>query len=320
MLGIARYPTLSLTGVVMAVLFNILLPVFLVAGISALAYTKLDLNIQTISKAAFYIFSPALVLDSLVNSDVSGSEFGWIALAIIVTMMLLWVAGEGFAVLLKLRHATKAAFLVSITSPNSANYGLPVILFAFGEAGLARAALYVTVNALMRSSFGVYLSARGSTKSPLIALRSMFSVPVIYAAAIGLIINLTGFKLPEPFIKAAHILGQGLVPASLVVLGAQIVETFHERRVVSDQPALVIAAVTRLIAAPLCALLVCRLLGLEGLTQKVVILETATPTAIMSMVLATEFKTDVSFTALTIMLTTLVSFVTVAVWLNILIA
>ena len=42
-------------------------------------------------------------------------------------------------------------------------------------------------------------------------------------------------------------------------------------------------------------------------------------TAIMSMVLATEFKTDVSFTALSIMVTTLASFVTVAVWLNILI-
>lgn len=303
----------------MTVLVNILLPVFLVAGISALAYSKLEIDLQTFSKAAFYIFSPALVLDSLANSDVSGAEFGWIALAVFLTMMILWGAGEGIAHLLKLNRATKAAFLVSLTSPNSANYGLPVVFFAFGEAGLARAVLYVTVNAFLRSSFGVYLSARGSTKSPFIAFQRMFSVPIIYAAVGGLVFNLTGLVLPEPISKAAHILGQGLVPASLVVLGAHIVETFRGRKVLSQKTALVVLTIVRLVAAPLCALFVCRFLSLEGLTQKVVILETAAPTAIMSLVLATEFKTDVSFTALAIMVTTMVSFVTVAIWLNILI-
>ncbi|MDF1513733.1 MAG: AEC family transporter [Anaerolineae bacterium] len=300
----------------MAALINILLPVFIVAGISAFAYHKLEFDIGTLSKAAFYIFSPALVLDSLVNSDVSGEEFGWIALAVIATMMLLWGLGEGIARLLALSSDTRAAFLVSITSPNSANYGLPVVLFALGQAGLARAALYVTVNALMRSSFGVYLSARGSIKSPFSALRRVFEVPVIYAAAIGVILNLTGTPLPEPVIKAAHILGQGLVPASLVVLGSQIVVTFRERKQVTQKPALATAVFLRLVAAPLIAVLVCRLIGLEGLSEKVVILETATPTAVMSLVLATEFKTDVPFAALSILLTTLVSFATVAIWLN----
>lgn len=60
----------------MTALINILLPVFIVAAISAMAHIKLHFDIQTISKAAFYIFSPALVLDSLINSDVSGDEFG----------------------------------------------------------------------------------------------------------------------------------------------------------------------------------------------------------------------------------------------------
>jgi len=302
----------------MTVLINILLPVFIVAGISAFAHHKLKFDIQTISKAAFYLFSPALVLDSLINSDVSGEEFGWIALTITLTVLILWWLGEGIARLLNLSQETRAAFLVSITSPNSANYGLPVILFALGEAGLARAALYVTVNSFLRSTFGVYLSARGSIASPITALRRVFSVPVIYAAAVGLILNLTGVLLPDPMIKAAHILGQGLVPASLVVLGSQIVDTFREHRKITQKPALAITVLTRLIAAPLIAVLVSSLIGLEGLSQKVVVLETATPVAVMSLVLATEFDTDVPFAALSILVTTLVSFATVAIWLNVL--
>ncbi len=302
----------------MAVLINILLPVFIVAGISSFAYQKIKFDIQTFSKTAFYLFSPALVLDSLVNSDVSGEEFGWIALAVILITLILWGLGECVVKLLHLSPETRAAFLVSITSPNSANYGLPVILFALGEAGLARAALYVTVNSLLRSSFGVYLSARGSTAARANPLRQVFSVPVIYAAAVGLILNLTGLTLPDPIVKSAHILGQGLVPASLVVLGAQIVATFRERHQVSQKPALGIAVIGRLIAAPLIAIFVSGLLGMEGMLQKVVILETATPTAVMSMVLATEYETDIPFATLTILVTTLVSFITVAVWLNIL--
>ena len=303
----------------MAVLLNILLPVFIVAAIAALAYLKLKFDIQTISRAAFYIFSPALVLDSLINSDVSGDEFGLIALATTLTLLTVWGLGEVIAQLLRLNKGTQAAFLVSITSPNSANYGLPVVLFALGETGLARAALYVTVNSLIRSSLGVYLSARGSIASSISVLRRVFSVPVIYAAVVGLVLNLARIQVPEPIIKAAHILGQGLVPASLLVLGSQIVETFREQRQISQKPALAIAVFTRLVAAPLIAVIISTLLGLVGLTQKVVILETATPTAVMSLVLATEFDTDVPFAALSILVTTLVSFATVALWLNFLI-
>ena len=303
----------------MAVLLNILLPVFIVAAIAALAYLKLNFDIQTISRAAFYIFSPALVLDSLINSDVSGDEFGLIALATTLTLLTVWGLGEVIARMLRLNKGTQAAFLVSITSPNSANYGLPVVLFALGETGLARAALYVTVNSLIRSSLGVYLSARGSIASSMSVLRRVFSVPVIYAAVVGLVLNLARIQVPEPIIKAAHILGQGLVPASLLVLGSQIVETFREQRQISQKPALAIAVFTRLVAAPLIAVIISTLLGLEGLTQKVVILETATPTAVMSLVLATEFDTDVPFAALSILVTTLVSFATVALWLNFLI-
>ena len=60
----------------MSILINILLPVFIVAGLSALAQHRLELNVQTFSKAAFYVFSPAMVIDALLNSGVSGKEFG----------------------------------------------------------------------------------------------------------------------------------------------------------------------------------------------------------------------------------------------------
>ncbi len=52
----------------LAIFANILLPVFLVAGISAVAQRRLRLDVDTMAKAAFYVFSPAMAIDALTNS------------------------------------------------------------------------------------------------------------------------------------------------------------------------------------------------------------------------------------------------------------
>lgn len=298
------------------ILINILLPVFIVAGISAVAEQKLRLDVQTFSKAAFYLFSPAMVIDALLNSDISGGEFGQIGLTVVVTMLVLWLVGEMLAGALRLPPGTQAAFLVSMILANTGNYGLPVNLFAFGEPGVARAALVVTVNSLMRSSLGVYLAARGTAASLRQSVREVFTVPVIYAALVGVGFNLLGWTLPEPVLKAAHILGQGLVPASLAVLGAQILRTLRERRAMTHTGALAAMTMGRLVLAPVLAYLIGGLVGLNGLARKVVTLEMATPSAVMALVLATEFETDIPFAAMAILATTLISLVTVTLWLS----
>jgi predicted permease len=64
-------------------------------------------------------------------------------------------------------------------------------------------------------------------------------------------------------------------------------------------------------AVSLIAYTVGGLIGLDGLARKVLTLEAATPSAVMSLVLATEFDADVPFGALAVLTTTLVSVITV---------
>jgi len=79
----------------MAVLLNVILPVILVAGVAALAQRYVKLDVRTTSRAAFYLFAPALVFDSLANSTIGGAEFGQIAVTLIATTLVLWGLGEG---------------------------------------------------------------------------------------------------------------------------------------------------------------------------------------------------------------------------------
>jgi malate permease and related proteins len=299
----------------LSIFANILLPVFLVAGISAVAQQRFRLDVGTFSRAAFYVFSPAMVIDALTNSGISGGEYGQLALGLIATTLVLWALGETAARGLGLDAPTRAAFLVVLLFGNTGNFGLPVNLFAFGEPGLARAALVVTVNSLLWSSLGVYVVARGDGSTVGGNLRNVFTAPAIYAAGIGLALNLTGLRLPEPAMRAAHILGQGLVPASLLVLGVQIMNTFRDKGKTAHLGALILVVIGRLIVAPLVAYTVAGLIGMNELARKVLTLEAATPTAVMALVLATEYKATVPFAAKAIFVTTIASVVTVAAWL-----
>ena len=299
----------------MTVLINVVLPVFIVIGVAALAQMRLRLEVRTVSRVVFYLFSPALVFDSLATSDVSSTDVGRIAAVFVVTTLALWALTATATKILHLEGPTQAAFLTAMLVMNAGNYGLSVNLFAFGEPGLARASVYFTLSAILSASLGVYLSARGRASS-LVALRRVASVPLIYAAVLGLIFNLYGWIAPEPLQKAVHLLGQASVPAMLVVLGMSLAETFRNSGQGLPLQALGIVTVGRLLVAPALTWAVAGLVGLTGLARDVTVLESAMPTAVITTILATEFDTNPPFAAMCVLITTLFSLPTVTILLN----
>lgn len=301
----------------MTLLINVVLPVFLVIGLAALAQTRLRVDVGTLSRAVFYLFAPALVFDALATSDVSGAQLGQIAAVLVLSTAILWVLGAGAARLLHLEGPTQAAFLTAILLMNAGNYGLSVNLFAFGEAGLARASIYFTVSALLSASLGVYLSASGRT-SARHAFRQMLGVPLMYAAALGVVVNLAELAVPEPLGKAIHLLGQASVPVMLTVLGMRLAETFRSRQGALHLPALGVVTVARLIVAPALAWVLAGVVGMQGLARNVTVVESAMPTAVITTILATEFDSDPPFAAMSVLVTTLASVVTVTILLNVL--
>jgi malate permease and related proteins len=299
----------------MTVLLNVVLPVFLVVGVAALAHDRLRFDVQTLSRSAFHLFVPALVFDSLTSADVSGAQFGQIAVVVILSTAVLWLMGTLVARPLALKGATQAAFLNAILLMNAGNFGLSVNLFAFGESGLAWASLYFTISAVLSASLGVYISARGRA-SARTALRQVATVPMVYATAIGLVANLAGWPLPAPLTKAIHLLGQASVPVMLAVLGAKLAITLRGGFQALHMPALAVVTITRLILAPAVTWAAAWLVGLDGLARDVTIVESAMPTAVITTILATEYDADPPFAALCVLVTTLASLLSLTLLLN----
>ncbi len=300
----------------MSTLVNVILPVFLVAGVSALAQRWLKLDVETLSRVSFHLFVPALVLDVLLRPEFDGAEFGQIAVATLLVSLTLALLFEGGGRLLGVGAKLRGALVVAILMTNAGTYGLPVLRFAFGEAALLPASAYLlafNVVLILGSSFYLSLLGQGSVKGAFLRLARS---PILYAALVGGVMRVLGVTLPEPALKAVRLLGDTAISLMLVLMGLQLAQAAQQGWRKVYFPAILVVLVGRFVIAPPLSWWLGSLVGLEGLTLKVFLLDNAFPSAILAGVLSAEYEADAPFATLCVLVTTIVSLVTVTFWLN----
>jgi predicted permease len=189
---------------------------------------------------------------------------------------------------------------------NAGNYGLSLTFFAFGHDGLAYAGIYFVTTATLINSVGVIIASLGSTdlKGALIGL---LKVPSIYAVLIALATNYFNWSLAVPLERTISVLADAAVPTLLILLGIQLHRTQWYRGI----QALSLSTGIRLIVSPALALVFSLLFGLHGTAQQAIIAESATPTAVMATVLATEFNIKPAYISAAVFVSTLISPLTI---------
>lgn len=295
---------------VLNIIYNIIAPIFIIVGLAVLLGYRLSPDPRVLSRVIFYLFSPFLIIGSIAKSDLQAREIGLIALMIVLFYMVMALISWGVARLFHFDRKLESAFMLSVVVINAGNYGLPLSEFAFGQTGLQRAVVFFVITAILANTFGVFLASRG-TASIKRSLFNMITVPLPYATALGLTINLGHITLPLPLERAINLLGQAAVPAMLVVLGLQLARVSVRGR----WKPIALATAARLVVAPLVAFPLVALLGLTGVTGQVVLVQASLPTAVISSVLASEFGADAEFTAAVVFVSTLASIASISVLL-----
>lgn len=295
-------------AIFLRVLANNILPAFLVIGIGFALDRALKPHIQSVSRLALYALTPALIFTSLVNSELQGSEMTLVVASSATVILGMTVVSLLTAGLLRLDQATASAFTLSTTLTNAGNFGLSIILFAYGEAGLQMAVIYFVTSAILSNTVGAFVASRsqGTWRE---SLRGVLRLPVLYAALLAVVVRLAGYSPPEPLMRPLVTVGQAAVPVMLILLGMQLSRT----RLRNDIGLVAFATVYKLVGMTLWAVAVSAAFGLTGLTRQVVIVESSTPTAVTAALLATEFRSRPELVASTVFVSTLVSAVSVAV-------
>jgi len=294
-----------------SILLQVVTPVILIAGIGYLFGWRTKTEVRPISRLAFYVLIPALVFNSLSRLDWQSRGVlrmvGFSALVTIAMGVLAWLVSR----IMHLQAPLSNAFMLVIMFTNGGNFGLPLNLFAFGQEGMDTALVFFVVSALLINSVGVFVASRGKAGAGK-ALLNVLRAPVLWAALAGVMVNLSGWAVPETVDKALQLVSQGAVPVMLLVLGMQLARISlneHKR-------AIAVATVVKLVAAPALAYGLALLLGMQGINRQVGIVEASMPTAVTTTILATEFDTAPRFAASVVFVSTLLSLISLTLLLS----
>lgn len=290
-------------------MISTVLPVFILAGLGWVARRVLKVEVKDPATVSVYILTPGLIANSILNARLVAGEVGKIvafgALLTVIMITLTLLVGR----LLGWRPVERSAAVLSTSFMNSANYGLPVVLFAFGQAGFDVGAVFVVFQSLMMYTVAVFFAARG--KLPWTeAIRSVFRLPLIWAAAGALLIRALDLQLPEVLLKPIGLLANGALVMLILLLGMQVAGI----RLKGARVKIVLATVARLVISPLIALGLMALLKPDPLTVKVLVLQSAMPTAVNVTLLAVQFDAEPDQVSGVTLVSTLASLVTVTFW------
>ncbi len=290
-----------MTNLVLLFIDN-LLPIFLAAGTGYLLSRWLKADPRTLSQVAFYIFSPCLVFTILIENQVTENEIikmlllAWGVIA--VTGVLAWLTGQLF----KLERKMLVAVMLTSIFMNSGNFGMSFNQFAFGQEGLAQSGIFFVSMSIATYTVGIFIASMGRA-SPRQALVNLLKVPAIYAVLLAMVFLRTGWKLPLPIQRTTDLLGDAAIPTMLVLLGMQLSALRWDGQI---RP-LLLANSLRLLIAPLAALGLVLVIGLTGVARQVGVLEASMPSAVLTIVLATEYEVEPAFVSATVFTSTLAS-------------
>ena len=91
--------------------------------------------------------------------------------------------------------------LAPMMYPNTGNMGLPVVLYAFGEAGFAFGITVMVTVSLFQFTLGTMMTSRGNP------LKSLAKTPTVYAILIALaLLSPVVFKLTRDYFDGKDVL------------------------------------------------------------------------------------------------------------------
>ncbi len=284
---------------------NVILPIFVLIGLGVLLDRAFKLDVHTLTRISFYIFSPVVVFLGIFNTDLQAGQLVSIVLiegSLIVAMFLiaaLLFSGPAFAGRRGLCEFGTMFF-------NGGNYGFPLMLLAFGEWAVGVMAIVLLVQALGMFTIGVLLMG-GADDGPRSAIMRLLKIPVVYAIPLGFALRLLHVTLPVAVATPLEQLNNGFISMALLTLGVQL----SRSRIAGEIRSVFTVTAVRLLLSPLVAFGLVLLFKPGPQIAPVLAVAGGLPVAVNLFVLSVEFEQDADFGSRLVFWSTLLSAVTI---------
>ena len=281
---------------------NNILPILLLGSAGFALGKLLHVESRTIGRVVFYVFSPVLIFDLLIQNQLDFSEALSVILLTVCTVSIMGLLTYLLGSLFKLERSALIAILVTTMFANTGNYGLPLVSFAFGEQALSYAGIYFVTTTFLFYTLGVLIASLGHMDLKDAAL-GLFRIPTMYAVLLAIVIIALKIEIPGPVDRAIQLAANGTIPLMLILLGVELTRVEFS----GSLRALQLSVVLRLLVAPFVALVLAGLFGIQSFARQGSVTEASMPSMVSSTVLATEYNLDSRLVTAIIFVSTLLS-------------
>lgn len=302
------------------IVYQNIVPVLLIISAGLWLGKKYPIDVRTLSRLNVQVFVPAFVFVGFYTVDLQSTAgvTAVYALSFFVVMLILaaLVANLG-----GLPPGRRAAFANAVSFYNAGNIGIPLITLVFsselyrvdGEAvylslALGAQVIVMVVQNLTTNTLGFVFAGRAHMNGPQLR-QKILSLPTIYALPAALIMR----QLPvtvegTPIWMALEYARGALVPIALITLGAQMAKSRIRLRSLD----VLAACGLRLLAGPVVAVLLLKFFGVNGVLGQVLLISSAVPSSVATVMIALECDNHPAFAADTVVLSTVFSTFTLA--------
>ncbi|WP_219414601.1 AEC family transporter [Pseudonocardia nigra] len=264
---------------------------------------------QVLSRAAFYVATPALLFVTLTRADV-GAVFSESLVVTGVTSSLACLLYVPVGLLLRRPAGETTVGAMASGYVNAGNLGLPIVTYALGDATEVAPVLLFQMAVLtpvFATAFDLATARPGGERPALLAtVTAPLRNPIAIATTIGLSVSVTGAVPPRPVLAPIELIADLAVPGMLLAFGISL-RGAARPGTAGTGPQLVAVLILKNLVQPALALGLGLLLGLQGPELLAVVICAALPTAQNVFTYAVRFDAGVALGRDAALATTLVS-------------
>ena len=295
------------------VVINGIVPVFLliVLGYALKKVSFLPVTAwPPISSFAVYVLYPGWLIPAVWHADLTGLSTGPVSFGVLGAVAVATVVGFAIKPVLKLSGPTFTSVFQGLMRFNSFVF-VPVAAAIFGPkaTGIASIAISALIPAsnmvciLVLAQWGEPEDGREPDRSPLGMAKTLVTNPIFASCLIGLFLNIVHAPSLPLIDKPLTMLGEAAIPTGLILAGAGLSFSY-----IVKEPFLVTAvSLFKVLAMPILAYAICRIMGGDKLAQGVALACGAAPCAAAAYVQARHMGGDAPLMAGIVALTTTIS-------------
>ncbi|MFC2129147.1 AEC family transporter [Bacteroidota bacterium] len=295
------------------------LAILVVVGVAATKAKIITESVKNgIADIVFDVTLPLLIITTFARIEISPTiikNSGLVFLFTYIAMGIMYVAGDVFARISKLKGNQRAVFINHHMYGNIVFLGFPLMdaLFPGGE-GLLYAAIYQLASNSVMWTFGVWVFLKGKGGSKKEIWKNMLN-PNTIAFFVGILVMFLRVRLPDIIFEPLNGLGKSTIYLSMLYIGAMLAQTSVKGTL--KKPHVFILSFNKLLLVPAIIALVVYTFSFwlfpsfGEISRKVLILEASMPCMATIVVMARKFGSDDTLATENVFVSTLVSMISI---------